>query len=167
MATPGQAVTNDSAVLNEIVDELRTVTGLGSSTVFISAEPIFLTTSYPGQQYVEVVPGGALDELSKAGAGYIRADFRIITFKRLLIDMKKQDTKRIADASLGLFKLVQDITDKLTQNFLAGLLVVPLRPVRRTSASSGPIIGAGWASVERVFEATYRGTFSDPSNLVP
>lgn len=167
MSTPGQIETNDSDVLNEIVKELRTVTGLGTSTVFVTAEPIFFGTSYMGQQYVEVVPGGALDDFSKAGTGYIRADFRIITFKRLLIDMKDQDTQRIANASLGLFNLVRDITDKLTQNYLDDQLVIPMRPVSRTSASAGPIVGSGWASVERVFEATYRVAFSDPSNFTP
>lgn len=164
MVTPGQVVTNDSAVLREIVSELITIDGLNTGNVFISAEPIFLASAYPGDQYVEVVPGGALDVLSKAGDGYIRADFRIIVFKRLLLDIKRQDTELIASASLGLFALVQTITDKLTQNYLK-LLVVPLRPIRRTSASSGPVIGAGWSSTERVFEATYLGTFSEPSNF--
>lgn len=161
MTTPGQQITTDLAVLNAVLFQIRQVSSISSVTSWISATPVFLGTDYPGDFYVQVVPGSSVDEHSRQGSGYIAAEITVVSFKRLLLDQAEQETELIASATVGLLTVVQDIYDRLTNNFLKGLLTVPMRPTRRGPALAGPIAGSGWASIERRFEAKYRVAFPD------
>lgn len=161
MATPGQTPTDLLTVLAAIVAKVELVVGEGN--VWISAEPIFLGVSYPGDLYVEVVPGTGTDDKSRSGFGLVLDQVQIVVYKRLFTDLPEQHTQLLADASVGLLKTVKDITNKLTQNFLDGLLLVPLYPVRR-DPSSIPLGSMGWASVTRLFNMKYVENFSSPQD---
>lgn len=165
MTTPGQQITTDLAVLNEVLFQLEQIAEISKATAWISATPLFLGTSYTGDFYIQIVPGVAIDEHSRQGSGYTAAEITVVCFKKLLVDRAQRDTKRIAEASIGLLKIVQDISDRLTNNFLRGLLTVPMRPTRRGPASAGPIAGTGWASIERRFEGKYRVVYPAPQQL--
>lgn len=164
MAVTGQQVTTDLAVLNEVLFQIKQITGISEANAWISATPLFLGTTYPGDLYIQVVPGVAVDELSKMGEGYNAAEITIICFKKLLLDRAQRDTKLIAEASIGLLKVVQNVSDRLTNNFLRGLLTVPMRPVRRGPASAAPA-ATGWASIERRYQAKYRVVYPAPQQL--
>ena len=166
MSTPGNVVTSTEEVLNEIVAQLATVEGLNTGNVWISAVPFFLQVSIPGDQYVQVVPGAAIDSYAGEGIGYTADQVKIVVFKRLLLDMAQQDTQKIANASVGILQLVQLITNKLTQNFLNAKLTSPLLPMRRDAANSAPVEAMGWVSMERVFQMRYLIDFSAPQAMV-
>lgn len=164
MTTPGQTITTPEAVLAEIVAQLRTVSGLNEGNCYLIAQPMFVGVNYGGDHYVQVCPGSAIDKLTAEGEGFTVDNLRIVVFKRLMTDMIDQDTQKLTDATNGVLKLVRDITDKLTQNFLRGLLVVPLKPLRREMGGV-PDSFSGWARIDRVFDMAYRINYSAPQSL--
>lgn len=145
-----------------MADEISEATGLNPNLVWVSAQPTFLGDAYPGDTYVQVVPGGAKEKLARMGLGYVDDTIRIIIYKRLLVDKKNQDTIRFTDSNRGLMALIQTIDLQIEQNFLDGQLIMPLLPDTRQPPNDVPIMGSGWAIVERVYHCRYCTAFSAP-----
>lgn len=165
MATPGNNPTTLTAVLKAIVSQLATVSTLTTANTFICAEVRFLGTAFPGDVYVEVVLGSGTDHYANEGIGMMDDDVTIAIYKRLQVDVQNVDTQRLADQSLGVLQLVDSIFAKLTNNFLNGLLLQPMTPMRREPGDSVPVAGAGWATVHRRFKMRYLVTYPDPQQL--
>lgn len=152
-------LTSETAVLNQVVTELRTITDANVGNVFIAAQSIWLSEP-PGDFYIEVIPGVALDKWGKQAGGWIRDSFTVAVFKRVVLDQTDQDTVKIADASLGLLALVATVQTKLIESFLAGLALVPVLPDRREAGERNPDDPYdGWVMMRRTFNVEYLYAF--------
>ena len=160
----GNQAVKELAVLNEIVTQLQTIAGLQSNNCYMVAEAVFMGGGWPGDQYVQVTPGIAIDSYAEQGRGYKTAEVRIAIWSRLLTDRPYQDGQKLANATTGLMVLVDTVQNKLTQNFLDGKLVRPLTPKRREPRAGVPAQQTGWARVDRIFAYSHRETFSAQSN---
>lgn len=152
--------TSETAIINQIVAELRTLPDANDMNVFLSAVVEWLDTP-PGDWYVEIIPGVAQDRGTKEEVGMVDDSFTVCLFWRLYADPAQRDTIRIADASLGALQFVRRIEDKLTNSFLAGLALVPILPNRRDSFERAPLELPGWVMVRRAF--TFSWLWSFPS----
>ena len=155
-------ITTDLEVLDAVVKVLQKP--FAKSQVFITAEPIFLGLSYPGDEYIEVVPGAKIDRGATVGHGLCSQEIRIVCFRRLMMDIQEQDTQRLINESRGLVATVNKVYSSLSNNFLENLLVVPMHPVRQSAASVAPLTATGWASIERVFTCQYEQPFPEVQN---
>lgn len=159
MAAIPNTTTTETAILNQIVTELRAITGLNEATVFICAIPLFLEDA-PGDEYMEVVPGAAIDVQAKQATGRLQDSFTVCIFKRLFSDQEGRDTQRIADATNGILALVDSVQSKLIASYCKGLALVPILPERREAAERNPQDPAdGWIMIKRTFRVEYLYTF--------
>ncbi len=163
----GQNVKSDYDVLEAIQTQLRTITNLDENNCYIIAEPVFLPGMYPGDQFVQIAPGNAIDKQAIAGNGVVQAEVRIAIYKRLLVDRAGQESELIADATNGILTLVETIQNKLTQNYLVGRLVIPMVPLRREVGGGVPAQQSGWARIDRLFMYSHRVTFSAQQQASP
>lgn len=155
--------TNESAILNGIVDVLTSVQGLSQSSVFIAADLIWLDAP-PGDQYVEIIPGAAIDTQAEQQMGVLQDLITVAVFKRIYSDQAQRDTARIADASRGLLALVATIESALINNYLKGLCLLPVLPEHREAPERAPVELQGWVAIRRVFKLTYQYDFPLPQN---
>ena len=155
MATIPNVNTSETAILNQTVAELQAITGMNAGTVFIAAIPLFLE-SPPGDVYMEVVPGAAIDAQAKQGTGRTEDAFTVCIFKRLFSDEAGRDSARIADATQGLLAVVASVEAHIVASYLKGLALVPVLPDRREAAERNPADPAdGWICIKRVFKVEY------------
>jgi hypothetical protein len=148
-------ITTETAILNQVVAELQTLNDANAGNVFIAAQTVWLAEP-PGDFYLEVIPGVAIDKWAKQGNGWIKDSFTVCVFKRLIVDMQDQDTAKIADASVGLLKLIDDVQTKLTLSYLAGKALVPILPERREAGERNPDDPYdGWIMMRRTFVVEY------------
>jgi hypothetical protein len=159
MGTIANTTTTEAAILNQIVKELRTITGMNEYTVFVCAIPLFLEAP-PGDTYIEVVPGAAIDLQAKQGTGRLQDGFTVCVFRRLFTDQEGRDTERIANASLGILATVAAIEQKLIASYCKGLALVPVLPERREACERNPQDPAdGWVMMKRAFRVEYLYSF--------
>lgn len=159
----GNTNTTETAILNQIVKELQTVTGFGTATVFLSVRPLFLA-SPPGDRYIEVVPGVAQDENTRHTIGEMNDSFSVCVYQRWLGDQDQRDTAKIADTSAGILATVAAVETKLTNSFLAGLALVPVVP-RRRDAAADDLHRPGWVMIQRHFMLKYRYAYPAAQSL--
>jgi hypothetical protein len=151
--------TSETAILGQIVTELQAITGLNAGTVFIAAIPLFLEAP-PGDQYLEVVPGAALDVQAKQGTGHMADTFTVCVFRRLWSDEAGRDTARIADSTRGLLALIDAVDAKMIASYLKGLALVPILPERREAGERNPQDPAdGWIMMKRQYKVEYLYSF--------
>lgn len=156
MATPGNSPTTDAAVLRAMVNKINDATSIPDQTAYVVAEPIFMGVAYTGDQYVQVVPGAAVDRIGTGNTrGLIETEVRAVVYKRLFLDSADIQTELITNASIGLLQLVGDVDGQLINSMLDGLIVQPIVPVRRAPVVKPPVFNSGWSSVERFYTLKY------------
>jgi hypothetical protein len=164
MPIPANTNTTEYAILNQVVTELQTISGMNSANVFISAFATFLP-SPPGDVYIEVVPGVAQDMQAKQGIGALKDQINICVFWRFFGDQDGRDSARLADSTNGLFQFLATVEQKLIASFLAGKALVPMLPDRREAAERNPQDPAdGWVMVKRSFNVEYLYSFPGPQS---
>ena len=165
MAGPGQSATDEIEIYEAVITRLVEVEGLSRGNVFLSAEAVYLGGDYPGDLYVEVVPGAGVDDPANAPHGVIEDTIRVVIFRRLLVDMPEQDTQRIMHRSHGVFVLVKKIHEIMQNCYLGGRLVLPLIAIRRSPNNVIPVNSDGWISIDRTYRCRYRIGFPDPQEV--
>lgn len=151
--------TSETAILNQVVTELLTLSNATALNVFLAAQVIWLSEP-PGDFYLEVVPGVAQDNWAKQAGGWVKDSFTVAIFKRVLMDPNDSDAAKIADASVGLLALVASVQTKLIESFLAGLALVPILPERREAGERNPEDPYdGWVMMRRTFKVEYLYAF--------
>ena len=148
-------LTTEVAILNQIVNEITTLVSGNAGNVFIAAQAVWLSEP-PGDFYIEVIPGVALENWMKQGNGWLKDSFTVAIFKRILSDQTDQDTIKIADASVGLLNLVATVGGLVTSK-LAGLALNPVLAQRREAGERNPDDPYdGWIMMRRQFIVEYR-----------
>ena len=160
MATPGNTSTTDAAVLLAIVDKINDASSVNDHVVSITSESFFQGVAYAGDHYIQLVPGAAVDLINVGDSiGLIEMEFRVVFYKRLLMDIADQDTQKIAHASLGLLKLIRNVDAQLVNSMLGGLVLVPVSPVRRAPVMKPPVSASGWTAAERIYTTQYQVSY--------
>lgn len=155
-------ITDEISIINQVLAELRTLDDANEANVFLAAYPIWLPMP-PGDWYIELVMGVGQDKAAKHPIGWMLDSFSVCIFRRLLVDQSDYDTKRIADESLGVLRMVLDVQTKLTESFLAGMALVPVLPDRRESGERNPEDPYdGWVMMRRTFRLEYLYAFPGP-----
>lgn len=165
MATPGNSPTTDAAVLLAIVDKINDSESINDHAVYVVADSFFQGVSYIGDHYIQVVPGAVVDTIAVGddgaggGIGLIETEFRVVIYRRQLSDLADQDTQRITHDSLGLLQLVNAVDAQLINSMLGGIVLTPIRPVRRAPVSKGPVVADGWAAQERLYTVKFQVSY--------
>jgi hypothetical protein len=120
-------------VLRSIRDELISATGLPSSRVYLTADPVF-TEAMDFAIQVSPIASGATNEFNRSGLGFVTERFAVTTFVRSVSDNTNKQDRQLAGIDRGVIARQSLIRKALIQNNLSGLLQVDIRFV-----SSGPV----------------------------
>lgn len=160
MAFPN-TITTPAAIFNQVSALLiARVTGLHAGNCAINAAVTWLGNAYPGDLYVQVVPGAAMDISADHAVGRVKHSFTVAVFWRLYNDQSGQDTLRLADSTRGLLQFIVGVNNAIINSALNSLANVPVKPDRTEQAEHDPVdIADGWVMVRRVFTVTYLYNF--------
>ena len=154
----GNTFTSESAILNQVVAQLASVTGFNADTVFVAATVEWLDGA-PGDRYIEVIPSIATDKNAAGEIGEVEDTFTVCLFWRLYSDQAQRDTKRIADATNGALVALANIEASLTNCTLAGLALKACLPERREDFERPPVDLPGWVMVRRRYKVGWAYSF--------
>lgn len=165
MAFPNN-ITTATAIFNAILTKLLSLEAMTSATGFICAKTRWLGEAYPGDRYVEVIPGASKELSVENAVGRRKHQFTIAVFWRLLVDMTDQDTERLANASAGLLQFIDIVDSAIANSALKGLANVPIKPDMTQEAEDDPLdVGGGWVMQKRIYDVTYLWAYPDVQDL--
>lgn len=149
---------NRIAVYQQVMTELKLVDGFNDANVMMRVRPVFLTNP-PGDQYVQVVTGTAIEKQARSYLGYCTDQITIAVFKRLLTDQAERDTQKITNDAVGLMKLMGAVESAMINTKLAGLLTATMCPVRTDAPEESGIEADGWVMMRRTFDMQHQYDF--------
>lgn len=117
------------ALRARLVDALA----MPESRVYLTNEPRF-TEAMDFVVQISPVAAGATNEMNRTGLGFVTERFAVTTFVRTASDNDIKQSRQIAGEDHGVIERQGAIRSALIQNYLEGILQVPIRFV-----SSGPV----------------------------
>jgi hypothetical protein len=147
-------ITDQDAILREVLDEVKIAVEDDTSDVFIAAQPLFFPAM--GQSVVQVIPGVVNAQQETAGHGLVSERFQVVLWHRLFTDLGGQSTELITNETMGALAICRKIRNVLIQSLLDGLATIPVRYIQTSQAADPPIgTAAGWVMFSLTFEVGY------------
>ena len=145
------AVTTQRRIYQELLVDLRGLTGVHDDYIFMTPVPLFMQVNKTVVQLIPGVPNIATEDV---GVGLVEEDFKVVVWTQVWLDQTGHSTEKMTNATYGVMKLMETVREQMIQSDANGYATVPVRWISGSTPQE-TADAPGWIYYEDTYRVGY------------